>query len=128
MSETTDPYAPVLPRAVREQVERANQLAREAGVANVPPGPEGEAPLAEPSPEIQPDLPVDIPAQPAPPAASEINWEQRYNTLQGKYNSEVPELRGQLRSMQEMLTAMNASLHGPVIPPGTNARGNGAHN
>jgi len=144
MSEQIDSWAPVLPRAVREQVARAEQLAREAGIANVPP-PEGEAPSAEPPPEVtpeppvaepgphpqaqpvQPELPLDTPAQPAPPAAPEVNWEQRYNTLQGKYNAEVPELRGQLRSMQEMLTAMNASLHGPTIPPGNPpSRGNGS--
>ena len=26
-----------------------------------------------------------------------IDWEQRYNTLQGKYNTEMPELRGQIK-------------------------------
>src|SRR5215831_13870563 len=113
----TDPYAPVLPRAVREQVERANALAREAGVANVPPAPEGSEAPEDRTTEATPVTPgvtlgePEIPAEfqggevdtgagagaGAGAAPATIDWEQRYNTLQGKYNSEVPELRGELR-------------------------------
>lgn len=126
----TDPYAPVLPRAVREQVERANQLAREAGIANVPPAPEGSAPSAEGANDgittevSPPEAPVDStapqsepqPESSTPPAPAEIDWEARYNTLQGKYNTELPELRNQLRGLQDMLATMNARQHNYAAP------------
>lgn len=43
-----------------------------------------------------------------PQTNPQTDWEQRYNTLQGKYNTELPELRGQVRSLQEMLTSMQS--------------------
>lgn len=151
-----DPYAPVLPRAVREQVERANQLAREAGIANVPPIAEPApsedgavtpdvTPGSQTPPELQqatpaPDGPLpeqtgpdgarqgtlDLPtASPAP--SGEANWEARYNTLQGKYNSEVPNLRGELAALRETVNALRqqaqyappprAELPAPAAPP-----------
>lgn len=157
MSETvtnnTAQWEPVLPRAVREQVERANQLAREAGIANVPDAvvtPENPvtAGVTLGEPEIPPEFRQEgtsteegsavVPPQPSeagegptgatssPPPPTEppsANWEARYNTLQGKYNSEVPELRGQLQALREALNAIQyrqnpvGDLPAPTPPP-----------
>jgi hypothetical protein len=127
-----DPWAPVLPRAVREQVERANQLAREAGIANVPPASDGpggddagaDVALAEPSPPSPLDIPGASPAplpgevEPRAPAQpSQAEWEQRYQTLQGKYNAEMPELRGQIRALQDLVAQVQArAAPAPMAP------------
>lgn len=107
MSDTHQPY---LPEAVRRASARADELAREAGVANVPDAPEGDTPVANGEGDQEPvqqqlDL-GDRPQQPTP--RQPVNdWEQRYNTLQGKYNTEVPELRGELNSLRNMVAQMN---------------------
>jgi len=48
------------------------------------------------------------------------DWEQRFNTLQGKYNSETAELRGELRSLREMFSTRDydrRNLPQEHIPP-----------
>jgi hypothetical protein len=120
-----DPYAPVLPRAVREQVERANQLAREAGIANVPAASEEpvttevtEPPSESQEPqEAQPDAQGFQQPEAEPQPSPTPDWEARYNTLQGKYNAEMSELRGQMRAMQEMLTASQRTQPQAEPPP-----------
>jgi hypothetical protein len=37
---------------------------------------------------------------PAPKAEEKVDWEHKYKTLQGMYNSEVPKLQGQLRKLE----------------------------
>jgi hypothetical protein len=114
-------YAPHIPDAVRRASARADELAREAGVANMPtlaPAPgasddgsgtasDGNTTVVnEQQPPVQSQFELAPPSEQEPPAPPTVDWEQRYNTLQGKYNSEMPELRGQVRSLQEMLANM----------------------
>jgi hypothetical protein len=116
-------FQPHIPAAVRRASQQADELAREAGVANMPP-------LAEPSPEVT-TVVADRPAEDRPPeerpehapapAPTPVpepssDWEQRYNTLQGKYNTELPELRGQVRSLQELLAAMQSAPRAELPP------------
>ena len=135
-----DPYAPKLPDAVRRQVERAEELARQAGVLNVPAPANGEAhpegdnsggdasgdgvtTIVSPGETtgFEGPTPTPAPVEEHPPTQTE--WEQRYATLQGKYNSEIPELRGQVRAMQEMIAQLNmrrdqSPAPTPAPPPG----------
>jgi hypothetical protein len=151
-----DQWAPPLPEAVRRAAARAEELAREAGVANVPaspdtspsgvpppgtsPGdnPEGSEQSAEAPtvgttqessgaapPEASP-APVDnLPPVSSPAPSGAPDWEQRYQTLQGKYNSELPELRGQIRSLQDLIASMQRAdtraaevkRSAPTVPP-----------
>lgn len=103
-----------LPKAVRAQVERANQLAKEFQEAqnappvdpNAPPAdPNAPAPAA-PAASSEPATPPADPAQPpaAPAAAQPLpqeGYEQKYKVLQGKYNAEVPRLQNQVRELTE---------------------------
>ena len=125
MSETS--YAPHVPDAVRRASLLADELAREAGILNVPPLPEGEdqpaggdatTVVAEPEqPELfeQEQLPRTAPPQESRPD----NWEQRYNTLRGKYDTELPELRGQLRAMQDTINHLQQQRFQPPEPAPT---------
>ena len=134
-------YAPHIPDAVRRASLRADELARQAGVANVAPAPEVDgsgdnsegsnqasevttvgnsletAPAASASSAtVQPvDGLQELPA-PAPPQPQFSEWEQRYNTLQGKYNTELPELRGQIRSLENLIAAMQSAPRQETAP------------
>jgi|SRR5262245_6237337 len=118
-----------LPKAVRAQVERSNQIATEYYKSlnqpdpNAPPAADPNAPPAAPAASAEPPAtpPAADPAAPpaaAPPAATAAaappadGWEQKYKVLQGKYNAEVPRLQTQvresvenIRNLQQQLTA-----------------------
>lgn len=108
-----------LPKAVRAQVDRANQLATEY-TASLKQGepPAGEPPAGEPAappaasgapPAATP--PAGEPAAPAAPATlPQEGWEQKYRVLQGKYNAEVPRLQNQVREQNEQLRSFQSQL------------------
>lgn len=145
MSETlarlNDQYASPVPAAIRRQSREADEIARAAGIANVPDAvPDEEAPAEQPLPELQTEqtqpgttvgeTETQLPGSgeraqgEAPPtndhapreANRELEWQQRYNTLQGKYNSEIPELQGQIRSLERMLANIQTSQREPTQP------------
>jgi hypothetical protein len=111
-----------LPEQVRRQIERANELSRELATE---PG-EGDQPTAEAllqdgttvvEPRSEPrsePLPVVDPSA-APPVAGE--WEQRYRTLQGKYDSEIPQLRAQVQGLERLIATLQAA-PSPASPAG----------
>lgn len=102
-----------LPKAVRTQVERANQLAKEyyESHGSTPPvtaEPPATTPPAEPPAGAPPSEP---PAASTPPVStSPVDWEARYKVLQGKYNAEVPRLIRQVQDLVADLRDTKASL------------------
>ena len=121
-----DQYAPHLPDAIRRQVEEAEAMAREAGIANVPEAPPGDnSDGPQNSGENRTDLTPSEGSDSATPATAPAPgdetpesleaWQQRYNTLQGKYNAEVPNLREQLRAQQEQISRLQQQQFAP--PP-----------
>lgn len=112
-----------VPAQVRRQAARAEELRRE--LAGEPPenqenqesttGSEGVPTESVPH---QPELPLNL--DPIPPQQpEEPGWEQRYRTLQGKYDSEIGMLRGQVGSMERLLATLNnpAPQQQPQAPP-----------
>lgn len=102
--------APV-PQAVRRASERADELARAAGTIGVTdaPVPAVEPATADPAPVVEPSV-----ADPAPVVEPvTVDWEKRYRTLQGKYDAEIPQLRGELGSLQRLIANMQ---HQPAPP------------
>lgn len=106
-----------IPEAVRRASARADELARAAGVVNTPEDPADEeaSPAADDQPEETTTV-VDAPADPAPAPAppADGGWEQRYRTLQGKYDNEIGQLRGQVRSLESLLSNLQQA---PAVPP-----------
>lgn len=108
-----------LPKAVRAQVERSNQLAQEyvdslKQPAGDPPAgdpPAGDPPAAPPAASA-PATPLAAPAAPAASATPlpQEGWEQKYRVLQGKYNAEVPRLQNQVREQQTQLQSFQSQL------------------
>lgn len=110
-----------IPDQVRRQAARAEELRRELA---------GEEPEvietteAEQSTTVVPPEPEELPAaQPQP------DWEQRYRTLQGKYDAEVGAMRGQIGSMERLLATMQTpppSAPAPQAPASAGASYNEA--
>ena len=53
------------------------------------------APPQDPSPP-----PPPAPTPPTPPAPPPVDWEQKFKTLQGKYNAELPALRNEVQQLR----------------------------
>lgn len=84
-----------------------------------------QAPVAQPAPPAQP-APAQWPQQPAPdqavaqpPVGAEdaAYWKQRFDTLAGKFDAEVPRLHQQLREQSEQMQALSARLEQAPAPP-----------
>lgn len=101
-----------LPRAVREQAERAERAHQEllgntataAPVAEVVEVPPAETPIVE---VVTPEAPVVVPPVQVEAVVAEVpvadSWELKYRVLNGKYQAEVPRLAQQLRESNEAL-------------------------
>lgn len=119
MSETqTAPDAPavvdpnagmynVVPEAVRRQAMRAEEMARVAS----------EAAVAEAAGVQNPDtatVVAEAPVQTAPATPAErtvtTDWEQKYLSLKGKYDSELPTARATVRQQQEQINALHGTI------------------
>lgn len=99
-----------IPEAVRRTAARVEELARAAGMANVPDAPE---PPVDEETTVEPPVGETPPATPpAPPAPPADDWEQKYRTLRGKYDAEVPGLRSQINGLQNVLATLE-----PRSPP-----------
>jgi len=88
-----------LPKAVQEQVDRANKLAQQVYDENGKLKAELLEPAIEPDtkPEETPNVKAEEPAEePAKEPAKVDDWEHKFKVLQGKYNAEVPRLQKQL--------------------------------
>lgn len=106
-----------LPTRVQEQLAEADRLAdadqaARAASAKANPAVATAADLVIPVPTaVQPSAPPQAPAPPAqPPAPSAESFEQKYKTLQGMYNAEVPGLRRQAQEQKATLDRMAEQL------------------
>jgi DNA repair exonuclease SbcCD ATPase subunit len=97
-----------LPKAVQDAVKNSESLQKQLNE-----GEPKDQDRTTPPPESGPlDKSADTQPQDAvekqtdtPPQAPD-DWEQRYKTLQGKYNAQVPRLQQDIRRLQESLSAL----------------------
>ena len=95
-----------LPRAVQQQVEEADALVAQMSGAQ-PVDPDTGEPIvpANPQPDPEPQ-PQPISQEPEPkPAVPDETWEQRYHSLKGKFDAEVPRLYAQVREMNDQINS-----------------------
>lgn len=92
-----------LPRRIQQQVEAAEALLAQA---NAPAPTEASDPADQPPQEPsqqEPTAPV-VAEAPAPAAPEpQETWEQRYRSLQGRFNSQVPALQQQTKELHTQL-------------------------
>lgn len=115
MPDDMSSFANVMPEAVRRQIARAEQLARDMGAQPEAGKPETETttvgkteegfqqePQETQTPQDQRGEP-DAQPEPAPQPQPHNDWQQKYLTLQGKYSAEVRALNHQLRAQQQQI-------------------------
>lgn len=111
-----------LPRAVLEAEKRADEILKQLNQAENPQPQEGEVPATnQDSPVEQAPRdaalaePVINQTPPEAPPAEENPWEQRYKSLRGKYDAEVPrlaatnkELTARLQSIEKEIESLRS--------------------
>lgn len=104
-----------LPRAIQAQLEQANALLEAANKPPEAPAPAELAQVADPEPAPEPAPAAPEPqATPEPQAQSQQQpdpWEQRYKTLQGLFNREVPTLQHKVKDLETQLQEAVARLN-----------------
>ncbi|MGP9826891.1 hypothetical protein ACT048_20675 [Ectopseudomonas khazarica] len=97
-----------LPEQLRKQIELANQ--HYSGLENpepaeVPAEPAQQPDVQEPAqPDAPQEAPVEQPRQPTQePAQDATYWQHRFQTMQGKYNAEVPALHRKVQELEQAL-------------------------
>lgn len=95
MSEQTDTTA--LPEAVQKQLEEAEAMMQQMAGQAEEPGTSQEDRQEAPQPEARQEESPEI-------------WEQRYKTLKGKYDAEIPRLKSELDSMREYVARVTQEL------------------
>ena len=112
-----DPYAPPIPAAVRRAAARAEELQQQQLMLA-----EGELEAAVTGGTVQEQgADPPLPPPPAPPAPPD-DWQNRYRTLQGKYDHEIPQMRAHIQQLENLIATMNAAPRAqqapaPVIEP-----------
>lgn len=104
-------YTPSLPAAVKRQVAQAEEMSRQL-TAEIRPPP--DPPPAPPAPAVTQGEQPATPAPLAQPPAE--NWEHRYRTLQGKYDAEIPTMRGQVEALQRLIASLQQAQVAPPAP------------
>lgn len=110
-------FAAPVPAAVRAAKEQAEKLQKE--LINPTP-PNGEPPQEPPQPpdepeeepviEAQPQEPPQPPQPPDEPDENHDTWKHKFQSMQGRYNSEVPKLRDQIKQMSADIGNLNRLL------------------
>lgn len=95
-----------VPEAVQRQAKEMEALDAEMLAQETPP----------------PEPPEEPPAEPPPaPTPAADDWQHKFHTLQGKYNAEVPSLRGQITALQQQIEELKAAPS--ATPPSTPSEG-----
>jgi hypothetical protein len=89
-----------VPEAVKRQADEMEALDAEILAQETPPQPPADDPPADP---------------PAPTPAAD-DWQHKFQTLQGKYNAEVPGLRGQVAQLQQQIDELKTAQSATPTP------------
>jgi hypothetical protein len=110
-----------LPRQVEAQLRELEalekQLAESQNPAPADPDPKPAEPPQNPQPQPAEPKPVEPTPTPTEPVVAEEKWEQKYKTLKGMYDAEVPRLHADLRDLKAQVDSLRkASETKPVEP------------
>jgi len=122
-----------LPKAVQDQVDRANKMAdemfkKEAPVQepatpdpNTPPveTPPVETPPVEPDPTAPPAEEPPAPVEPAPANPDEDTFKHKYEVLKGKYSAEMKAANARIANLETLMAQMTAQPPAQPAAPAT---------
>lgn len=101
-------YAPRVPAAVRRAAARAEELQAQIAAESAPEAAgEVEAAAGQDLPAEQEQPPQRSPEPPQSPVQGD-DWQNRYRTLQGKYDHEIPQLRLHIQHLEGLIATMQA--------------------
>jgi hypothetical protein len=109
-----------LPKQVQAQADAVEQYEKQVAEARqaAEPKPPEDPPPADPPDNGTEPTPVDPPKPPVEDDAAQ--WRQRYLSLQGQYNSQVPDLQRQVQNLMETVNGLREELktkEAPAHPP-----------
>lgn len=112
-----------LPKQVQAQADALEQFEKQVAEARSAAEPKPSEPLNNPPKDPEGSAPAPAPA-PAPaeapkPADDDSAWRQRYLSLQGQYNSQVPALQQQVQTLTESVQTLTQQLKTKEAPPPT---------
>ncbi len=111
-----------LPKQVEQQLKEIEALEKQLTAApEEAPKAEEPPPVAEPvkaeaeqQPEISDTAPEAKPSEPVPTENSDDKvWQQKYKTLQGMYDAEVPRLHAQVKELQAYVDKLRQQAEAP---------------
>jgi hypothetical protein len=113
-----------LPKQVEAQLKELEKIEQQiADSQNKPadPAPNPEPAPAEPTPEPTPEptepKPVDPTPEPTEPVVPEETWQQKYKTLKGMYDAEVPRLHADLRELKSQVESLRKAAEAKPAEP-----------
>lgn len=106
--------------AIEQQLAQAQNQPKDKP-ADVPENPEEPVPApAEPTESNQPapdPKPEAKPEKPTEPQVAEETWQQKYRTLKGMYDAEVPRLHAQVKELTSRAEQLQRSMEAPKPAP-----------
>jgi len=110
-----------LPRQVEAQLRELEalekQLADEQNPAPAAPEPKPTEPPQDPQPAPTEPKPVEPTPTPTEPVVAEEKWEQKYKTLKGMYDAEVPRLHADLRDLKAQMDNLRKAAETKPVEP-----------
>jgi len=115
-----------LPRQVEAQLKELEEIEKQLAAQQNP-----QANPAEPDPEPQPAEPTEPdpetkpepqqteakPEKPVEPEVPEETWQQKYKTLKGMYDAEVPRLHSDVRELRSQMDKLQKAAETPKQEP-----------
>ena len=113
-----------LPKQVQDQLKELEKIEQQLAQNKVtPPADPAENKDPEPAPAEPPKDPEPAPTDPAPvektpeapaePPVAEETWQQKYRTLKGMYDAEVPRLHAQVKELNARMEQLQRDLQAP---------------
>jgi hypothetical protein len=113
-----------LPRQVEAQLKELEEIEKQLAAQQNPQAtPEDPAPQqaqpAEPTQNIEPVAPQPEvkPEKPIEPEVPEETWQQKYKTLKGMYDAEVPRLHSDVRELRSQMDKFQKAAEAPKPEP-----------
>jgi hypothetical protein len=113
-----------LPKQVEAQLKELEKIEQQIADSQKPaadPAPNPEPAPAEPTPEPTPEpaepKPVESKPEPTEPVVAEETWQQKYKTLKGMYDAEVPRLHADLRELKSQVDSLRKAAEAKPAEP-----------
>jgi hypothetical protein len=116
-----------LPKQVEAQLKELEALEKQLSEGKNPtepvePEPAPTEPAEPKNPEPAPTEPVEPTPKPVEPAPQDEKWEQKYKTLKGMYDAEVPRLHQQLKELKAQMDSLQKAAEAKPVEPAKPAK------